>query len=363
MKKHTPQKNLSVVIAIALMFSLMAIPSHAVVPGEDTYVAESTICRYDVDTGIITPVDISGIDTTPGQTTYSALNEAAREKINNMSMQVQNVTSDNRIEVDPAYDPYSGIVLIIHMWDEDDDGNADNYLMGTGYMVSQSVMVTALHNLHVFFNENLGDATPASIETRVYQGVSVDVAEDRQSLATWMEALETLDEEEITCYRIRTFEYDSNYFLNSDTQYDWAVATLRSEIDCYYYPVSDVAPDEHTSVTITGYPQGPFDLTEEERSKDPEEKTEEDLERERESMAYMFGMYQSTGSIRGIDNNGVVAHTITTTKGQSGSPLYWGPACTAFAIHSRDGSSYNYACDITPTILGIINQIIHEVDG
>ena len=126
-KKNIIKKLLSVVLSAATVFSLLTLPAHAIVPGEDAYGEMVTLMRYDVATGISVPVVIPDYySMSGGASSYAYLSDGELANVRKAISTSAVIGEDDRIPMVGTTAPYSGIVLIIQYYDTDDDGIADN---------------------------------------------------------------------------------------------------------------------------------------------------------------------------------------------------------------------------------------------
>ena len=126
-KKNIIKKLLSVVLSAATVFSLLTLPAHAIVPGEDAYGQTYTLMRYDVASGISVPVEIPDYySMSGGASSYAYLSDGELANVRKAISTSAVIGEDDRIPMVGTTAPYSGIVLIIQYYDTDDDGIADN---------------------------------------------------------------------------------------------------------------------------------------------------------------------------------------------------------------------------------------------
>ena len=236
-KKNIFKKLMSVILSAATMFSLLTLPAHAIVPGEDAYGGESTIVKYDVGTNTTTPIDLLDFyNTFSGVPTHFYLDEEELAYTKNTNIMTPQTIfgSDGRTFVSDITGHYTGVVLIIHEIDKDEDDIADSYIPGTGFMVSDKVMVTAMHCLH----DGHTGSNSTTIETKIYQGVNVsapsDFFYDEDGNIDVMPNLNVLPKEGYAT--IDSMIYDMNYFTNGfSDEYDWCVVTLDRALSGYYF--------------------------------------------------------------------------------------------------------------------------------
>ena len=325
-KKNIIKKLLSVVLSAATVFSLLTLPAHALVPGEDAVTDSPNIVWHDLNTGVITPMDIEG-------EYVFAFNEVIDSDFSDYMSPQQIIPPDSREPVDPADDPYSGILLITQFIDNNGDSIVDEFAIGTGFMLTERIMMTAMHCI----SPKLDGEEAYTMQTRVYQGVSLDIEEligkpvSQHSALEFKNKLEQLvDDHYLSPVEISILEYDANYFYSDNVKYDWCIAVLDSELDCYTFQIQDTIIGEMTA-ELTGYPED-----------------------------HMFGMYKATGSIMGVTVYGEVYHNIDAYDGQSGSPIYAPTTATnsfpyiVYAIHTgnlNNDQTINRACPITDIII------------
>ena len=327
-KKKIIKKLLSVVLSAATVFSLLTLPAHAIIPGEDAYDYVG-IVQYDCASGVSIPLDI--------EQNYMFSYEEQPIGENNEILPQGIIGTDDRVAVDPRTTPFSGIVLIIQLLDTDGDDQVDNFSSGTGFMVTEDIMMTALHCIY----PNPPDEEDCIIDTIIYHGVTIDIEEELgrapdDSSGTRMEILNLL-ENNYRGYHIQNAWFDTTFYVDEETKYDWCLARLETELNGYSFPISS-SITRGMIIEVTGYPAEPADK--------------------------MFGMYKKSGTVVDVASTGEVHHNMDTTTGQSGSPIY-SPATlggsapyTVCAIHSRkNNSTTNAACPITSTIIALLNSI------
>ena len=229
-KKNTIKKLLSVILSAATVFSLLTLPAHAIIPGEDAYQEESHIIHYDCITGEAERVDLPDTAIYQNITTHSFLSEQELQHAEENAGLQAIIGEDERVKIyNPNVGQYSGIVLIIKIIDTDDDGIEDDFTVGTGFMVSENVMVTALHCLSMY------QGNYAIMETRIYHGIAVAHADYSEG-----NTLEMLDSLPDNFNRLASIDYDERYFSSaiSNTErstYDWCVTTLQNSHNGYYF--------------------------------------------------------------------------------------------------------------------------------
>ena len=338
--KNTIKKLLSVILSAVTVFSLLTLPAHAIIPGEDAYPEESTIVRYNFESGTTTPVEVPDFySMNPGISTHDFLSESEIAQANNAIMPNEIIGDDNRITVNPTNAPYSGIVLIVRIVDIDGDGDADTIYDGTGFMVSSKIMISAMH---VFDDYDTTRPNATAIETRIYQGVVSLAPFYGENPYDYLDAYLS----EYSFKRVSNITYDTRYIAetragnyNIAYNYDWCVATLQSGITGYYFdcqvPTMSI---NDMQLAVTGYPTD-----------------------------YSYLMKKATGYIYMFEVYGMpylFKHTIDTMDGQSGAPVYNNATNICYGIHvSGDwsGAPANCARTITSDLLNILlNEIANS---
>ena len=174
-KKNIIKKLLSVVLSAATMFSLLTLPAHAIIPGEGAYTTTTTLIRQNWETGETEQLIVSNYDMYPGTSTYSFLSSEELARCTNISDNMVPqviIGDDDRFNFYPV-DLFSSIVLIVQTFDSDGDNLYDEISVGTSYLVSENVMITAMHCLFPRESGVENDLEDANyITTYVYQGES-----------------------------------------------------------------------------------------------------------------------------------------------------------------------------------------------
>ena len=336
-KKNIVKKLLSIILSAATMFSLLTLPAHAIIPGEDAYSEESHIVSYDYSTGLETPIDVAHHNLYPDTTTYSFLDESELMQVANEVETQTIIDGDDRVQVFPSVAPYSGIVLIITLLDMDGDNVADHFIPGTGFMISEKVMLTARHCVY--------NDTNNVLEVRVYQGVSVHHSYDGMDIMTYLECLAPYEYDTLV-----NSIYDTRYANtsgNNRLMYDWNISVLRNGFDCYYFNCSTIYSGlAGATVTVTGYPHFSSPML----------------------SAQSFYMYSGQGTYVSLHNfsteiafrEEIFFLTADAITGQSGSPVYLNGAQvrTCYGIFVADDANYNWARGITADIYNLIVQMI-----
>lgn len=337
-KKNIYKKLMSAILSATTMFALLTMPAHAIIPGEDAYGGESHIVCYDYDTGIEVPVEVSHTNLYPDTTTYSFLDESELMQVTNEMETRTIIGNENRVKVYPTQDPYSGVVLVITLLDSNGDNIADAYIPGTGFMVSERVMLTARHCVY--------DAVDDILEVRVYQGVSVSHSYDGVNIMTYLDCLDPYEYDTLI-----NSVYDTRYANTAGRErqeHDWNIGILREGFDCYYFNCGTIYNGlDGASITVTGYPDA-------ESSDNPSQS---------------FYMYAGQGTYTVVNDNPafeesyreeVFFHDADTITGQSGGPVYLsnvqGSIC--YGIQIAGASSFNIAKGITAYIYNLLVQII-----
>lgn len=328
MKKNTLKKIMSTVLSVAMLVSMMIVPANA---SGDTL----SVIHYNAQTGITETIEIPSDETIfSDEGTRKLLDPAIQQAMNEKDAEMANsvgarhiIGKDNREDALPAYDPFSGVVLIKKTC-RDADGEIYSSL-STGFLVAPKVVVTAAHCIAP--NESkasLGDLMEV-VSVVVYYGVwtSIDGVgsyEDYPSVtAADRYYPEVYDD-------ARTGSSNANIW-----DYDWGVLTLENEINNRYYfdcaCVNNTASLEGRDVTITGYP-GDF----------------------------RYYMKTATGKVEEVNSTErQMEHNVDSVSGQSGSPMYSPTTYTVFGINTSESGE-----NVDPPINGgtiIIPEVYNAI--
>ncbi len=217
----------------------------------------------------------------------------------------QVIGTDTRTEVvDTTTAPYKSIVLLIMKYGND-------LYRGTGFLIKDNVVLTAAHNVYDF---DLGK--PAD---EVYIiGVPKDAAHVR------------------THTRLKvSVEYVSGG--SQGGRYDWGLIKMNNSMTdlgtINVRKADDIATPIVGDVLIAGYPGIAQGIP-------------------------TGDMWEADGSVEYYSANKVMAYTISTSGGNSGSPvmMYYGGGRTAIGIHVMGSSNYNYAKAIDDEVMAAINE-------
>lgn len=348
-KKNIFKKLMSVILSAATMFSLLTLPAHAVVPGGDAYsITTTTMYRYYCDTQQIEQFEISNDDDMfPGTSTYDFLDyDQLPNGYNNGDVDMQVIIgSDDRQPLPPS--PFWNMtVLILIGIDTDNDFTANKYSVGSGFLVDENVMVTAMHSICP--NGISEDQITSAV---IYHGI--DSQQISYDVATLIANKESA--------HITSVTYDPRYFIALEAggyneAYDWCVVTLDEEIDSYYLDCDiAISSIEGCSAGVIGYPQDYF-IEDDDETND----------------RYQFWRRIGMGEV--ISYDGVMlTHDADTKGGQSGGPLLTDDltsVAVGYGIHISGDSRTdefgneigmeNYARAITPEIYNTIVTIMED---
>ena len=315
-KKNIIKKLLSVILSAATVFSLLALPAHAIVPGEDAYAGqEDGYVIVDCATQEKQYIDKSEVPTFTGTGTYDVLNEQDRTRLSAVNMEMEtmysqqgaiapsSVTSENHYFVPLNQYMYSGVVILGVF----ENGQCTGW--GTGFMIDEDNLVTSLHLFYELIGTTLGQREFITLsyipEVRVFFNVNTAFYE---SIAESEKAQLGYDKlEEITDYiPISSIMYSSAVDANlfDDDQHDWAVARLETATteDVYYWncAVYNATTIGNATTYMVGYPTH-----------------------------YILRMVETTGgidhdnpNISDIENDALFLLTNSNEGGMSGGPIY-----------------------------------------
>lgn len=217
----------------------------------------------------------------------------------------QVIGTDTRTEVvDENMPPYKAIVLLIMKY-----GN--ELYRGTGFLIKDNVVLTAAHNVY--------DLTLKQPADEVYI-----IGEQRDAA------------------HVRTYtglKVSINYVTGNSQggQYDWGLIKMNAAMtDLGTINVCrtvDVPASVLKDVLIAGYPG----MAQEESTTD---------------------MWEADGPVQYYQASGVLAYTISTSAGNSGSPVMvdYGGCRTAIGIHVIGSVNSNYAKAIDDEVVTAINE-------
>lgn len=217
----------------------------------------------------------------------------------------QVIGTDTRTEVvDTTVAPYKSIVLLIMKY-----GNT--LYRGTGFMIKDNVVLTAAHNLY-----------DLSLEKPADEVYIIGAPKDAAHVRTY------------TRLKI-SLEYVSGG--SQGGRYDWGLIKMNNSMtDLGTINVSkamDIPDTFFDDVLIAGYPgvaQG----------------------------TSTTNMWEADGSANYYHASEVMEYTISTSGGNSGSPVmvYYGGCRTAIGIHVLGSSNCNYAKAIDDEVMAAINE-------
>lgn len=200
--------------------------------------------------------------------------------------------------------PYCKVVFLRMGFDKDNDGVAESWSSGTGFMVKNRVMLTAAHNL--WHSEN--EIWPKSVllYTKLDGNDTSYMNKQPETAIGWT--------------------YPKAYASTQMAKDDWCVVQTKNEVGKttgyfgYGVPTTSLVG---TKVSVNGYP----------------------LE------CYQF---YSKGAISKVDTD-FVYYKASTDYGMSGGPVY-DSNYTVWAIHTNGNSSANYGPKINSTIMAAITK-------
>ena len=344
-KKNIIKKLLSVVLSAATVFSLLTLPAHAIVAGEESYITSTIVSQYFCATEQTVQFTVSNDDDMyPGTSTHDFLNDAqSLQNFFNSDIETYAIIGDDdriTISTDPTWEM---TVLILVGMDINNDFLTDKYLVGSGFLVDENVMVTAMHSLYPYKAvEGVLDSYN-TVSITVYHGISSSQVRDVDEIAYLIAGAEMAHLESVT--------YDPRYFTSLETSghnaaYDWCVVTLDNNFDSYYLDC-DIAISslEGSLIGVAGYP-------------------------DEVSPQYRFLRKIGLGEVVAYDGV-ILVHDADTSKGQSGGPFMTNVLTTelvGYGIHisgtsKKDESGKeigieNYARAITPEIYNTIVTIM-----
>lgn len=312
---------MAILIAMLFVFSNIAYAIESHTSSND--VLNESFIEHDYETGterVFTYADVisSLKEINPNYSNYYAPFDCISGVLNesiinaNGTRTIQPGSSFNLIEDYIAPYKYTTMIEVI------DNNGVKSY--GTGFMVSQYVMLTCAH---VVWGDDV-------YEIKVYPYNN--------------EVITSLDDE--TYYHPSSWVVTTNYtnaVSANNTElaahYDWCYLTLSYPIgaDTGYYLFSSIADNtSNISVSLTGYP-GNNDVI-------------PNFQR--------YAQYMSQGSLSVI-NDQRVTHSCSTLSGESGAPVYIS-GNTVVAIHTGGGIA-NYGVRITSTLYNLLVNKINEV--
>lgn len=215
------------------------------------------------------------------------------------------IGTDTRTEVvDTTTAPYKSIVLLIMKYGND-------LYRGTGFLIKDNVVLTAAHNLY-----------DLSLEKPADEVYIIGAPKDSAHVRTY------------TRLKI-SLEYASGG--SQGGRYDWGLIKMnKSMTDLGTINVSkavDIPVSFLDDVLIAGYPG----VAQE---------------------APTTNMWEADGLVKYYSASEVMEYTISTSPGNSGSPVmvYYGGCRTAIGIHVLGSSNYNYAKAIDDELMAAINE-------
>ena len=366
-KKNIIKKLLSVALSAATVFSLLTLPAHAIVPGEDAYIGTlNGIECIEVDLINHTErfIPKSDIPDFTGGGTYEALDIETRIRMEKASADIasapahQNdgelspldVTAGTYTFVKPTQYLYSGVVLL---------GIFENNKCvdwGTGFLIDEDTVVTALHVFCDWAIDGVSDpseddgfyysfdtSTITTADIRVFVDIneihydSINPSDDATKTEA-CEALETKASISLTSVRYDPMVYTSD---GDDDEYDWAIAKLATPItdDVYFWNCSVYNDNtmENVATYHVGYP-------------------------------LQFGLRMVEAYGRVYDSNATAGKTYFNTSscnegGMSGGPIYTlagGVKCCGIGVQKYYGSHYTFAIKIYQRMLNIMTSYMNE---
>ena len=322
-KKNIVKKLLSVILSAATMFSLLTLPAHAIIPGEDAYGGDAFENGYiylNLRTKEKTYVPKSSIPRFTGNSSYDALPTNVKTQMINNSINIEellhqhtNYTTQGVDEgtfwfVNPTQYLYSGVVLVAIF-----DGNQFTYNFGTGFMLNNDTFISSLHLLYDYDDEDNTDilVTPDIPNIRVYFDVNID-----RIINGFNPITEKLDDGSWEAIKIYLENHHTNYIeveyiaysdavlasthtgIHSDADYDWFLGKLETPVtdDIFYWDceIPTISMEGSVRSYTIGYP-----------------------------IEYSLQMVETTGIIRVVYNNYNCIETYSRTNhGMSGGPIY-----------------------------------------
>ena len=208
--------------------------------------------------------------------------------------------------------PYSAVLLLWVSFDLNNDGAADVWGTGSGYMVGSKVMVTAGHN---FFYKDLNGAIYPILECRIYpKHASTTISGVRDDY-----------------YHPKSWTYSTVFANSYNVEHDWLVATLFSALGDDHGFLSVRNPDaslSNVTATVLGYPA--------------------------ETTSKKYYQYKSIGPLDSYTTKRLF-YRMDTEKGNSGGPIII-LGHQVVGIHTRGTSSGNSGTRIFEGLYTIINN-------
>lgn len=309
--------------AITIVLCLFILPMNvtAVVPGENAVPAGYIeYLQYDIDSRETT-------------TQYATINNSAEtwslfteREVAQMTATVNSanneIVTNNYIgdtnDIEPSNPnnvlTSSAVLLIIAYWDNDEDGVADAISRGTGFLVSDNVLVTAAHCV-------VPDSGYTLLEARAYY----DVHGSSYTGCNYV-VLDRL---------MWSYGYTAE-LLEVKMRYDYCVATLDGSIEReFYFNCANSTSIQNMSVTISGYPNL--------------------------NAANGFNNYfyqcKSEGSILSVSEYNITYNN-DTTVGMSGGPIY--RLGTAYGINTMESTTYNLGVRFHVQLYSTICDVIER---
>lgn len=191
---------------------------------------------------------------------------------------------DDRVKVDPNTEPYCKILCLNLGRDTNQDGVADSWALGTGFMVYDDLMLTAGHCMY----NDKGYVK----EMRIHMKQSGNSLNSPYYYpATWVMSQAYIDNP-------------------TDANYDWCLVTLQNKLGpqtgWFGYGVANSAK----SVTVSGYP---------------------------DNAAHHFNQYAASGTMT-VTSDTRVSHNCDTEGGESGGPIFDSDHI-AWGIHTHSGNA------------------------
>ena len=349
-KKNIVKKLLSVILSAATMFSLLTLPAHAIIPGEDAYGGqEDGYIRVDLEKKTTTFIPKTEIPQFDGTCTYDALNPADRSRLDTVNMTILNELSQNisgngsnpaavvdgeYYYVSPTYNQYSGVVLIT-TW-------RNNVLLkhGTGFLLDNRTVMTALHMLYEYADSNSSDEFDLSVilsdEIRVYYNVSEDLMRSSASetSAALLTFLNSDDAQYITMSNLVYSSAVNPPNNGNDDNYDWLLGKLSTPLTGRYYWNCAIPTGTLQGKTsyVVGYPE-----------------------------THLLKMTETSGTVvavvsdqSSLDRNKIL-YTNSNEDGLSGGPMYseWG-GVKCYGVHIGFSNNYAVAVKIYEDLFNVI---------
>lgn len=314
------KKIISITLVLITFFTMSTNVFATYTSNNSIHPGEETFAEYDVSTGETTYFSIS--KSSNGTTcTWDYFSETKIQQMQNSLMNFARVNdlntraiigTDDRYYTPPTNAPYCAVVYLRAYYDTNGDGIADGLPHpGTGFLVSDKVMVTAAHCMIPRDSSTL-------VELRIYVGLDAETPEEFQQ-----------------CLYIhpRSWTYNTNWLSTENyyTDYDYCVVKLWDSQELSYYFNCAVSSNISTplNIHVSGY-----------RGNDPE-------------------WYLRTGDGSLSYSDYYICHYDNDTgAGVSGGPVYTNSYC--IGIHTKTYGTYNGGNLITQVLYNLICSAIAD---